>query len=133
MINSINSIITPDIEPSRYSINTIKIFSFIFLFPLNNTIIAVPLPVNSPHINDEIFIALFKYNSVNITLAPQLGINPIILVTNGPNIVSFRNNFDKKSSPIYVNIMLMMKFITNMNKEIFIVCLTDDFNIPCSQ
>ena len=49
-------------------------FSFIFLFSLNNTISAVPLPVNKPAINEDKLIALFKYSSVNIILAPQLGI-----------------------------------------------------------
>ena len=59
-------------------------FSFIFLFSLNNTISAVPLPVNKPAINEDKLIALFKYSSVNIILAPQLGISPIRLVINGP-------------------------------------------------
>ena len=83
MINCSNSIITPDIEPKRYNNNTIKIFSFRFLFPLNNTIIAVPLPVNNPLISDDKFMALFKYSSVNTMDAPQFGINPIKLAKNG--------------------------------------------------
>lgn len=129
----INSIITPDKEPSIYNSNTIKIFSFVFLLFLNNTIIAVPLPVSNPLISADIFIELFKYSSVNITLAPQFGIKPIKLVMNGPKIVFFRNSCDRKSSPIYVKIILIIKFITNINNEILSVCLSDDFSIPCSQ
>lgn len=69
------------------------------LFPLNNTIRAVPLPVKRPLINDDKLMALFRYSSVSITLAPQLGIKPIRLVMNGLKIVSLRNSFDRKSSP----------------------------------
>ena len=36
-------------------------------------------------------MVLFKYNSVNITLAAQFGINPIRLVMNGDNILLFNN------------------------------------------
>lgn len=86
--------------PSRYSSSSINIFSFMFLLPLNRITSAVPLPVNKPLISEDIFIALFKYNSVRITLAPQFGINPIKLDTNGPKNVSLRNILDKKSSPI---------------------------------
>jgi len=95
----INSIMIPENTPSEYSNRSIFIFSFMFLLLLNNTSNAVPLPVNNPDISDAKFIALFRYNSVNITLAPQFGINPIKLVINGPNIVFFRNNFDKYVSP----------------------------------
>ena len=104
-----------------------------FLFPLNNTTSAVPLSVNKPLISEDKFIALFKYNSVNIKLAPQLGISPIKLDINGPNIVSFRNIFDKKPSPTYVNNVFIINVITNMNNVMFIVCFNAGFNIPCSQ
>ena len=74
-------------------------FSLIFLFDLNSTKRAAPLLDNNPDINDAIDIELFRYNSVNITLAPQFGIRPIRHVMNGPNIVFFRSIFDKYSSP----------------------------------
>ena len=48
MISEINSIMIPDIAPSRYNNININIFSLMFLLPLNNTIIAVPLPVSKP-------------------------------------------------------------------------------------
>ena len=97
--------------------NNIKIdmFSFKFLLLLNNTRIAVPDPVRRPLIKDGRLIALFKYSSVNITLAPQFGIKPIKLVITGPNILSFNSNFDNRSSPIYVKIMFIMKFIIKIN------------------
>ena len=66
-----------------------------FLFPLNNTINAVPLFVNKPAISDEILIALLKYNSVRTILEPQFGINPIRLVMKEPSGDSFRNIFDR--------------------------------------
>ena len=44
-------------------------FSLIFLFDLNSTKRAAPLLDNNPDINDAIDIELFRYNSVNITLA----------------------------------------------------------------
>ena len=72
-----------------------NIFSFIFLFSLNSTIMAVPLPVNNPAIRDGKLMALLRYNCVNITLAPQFGINPIRLVMNGPSIEFFSKIFDK--------------------------------------
>ena len=110
--------INPDIAPRIYSNIKIDIFSFKFLLLLNNTKIAVPEPVKSPLINDGKLMALFKYNSVNITLAPQFGISPIKLVTNGANMLSFNNNFDNRSSPIYVKIVLIMKFIIRINTTI---------------
>lgn len=94
------SIITPEKDPSKYSNIEIKMFSLIFLFPLNNTNRAVPLPVRRPLISDAKLIVLFRYNSVNITLAPQLGIRPIRLVINGPNKVFFKNILDKYFSPL---------------------------------
>ena len=44
-------------------------------------------------------IALFKYSSVKITLAPQFGINPIRHVINDPKMLSLSNILDKNSSP----------------------------------
>ena len=133
MISEINSIMIPDIAPSRYNNININIFSLMFLLPLNNTIIAVPLPVSKPLINDDMLMALFKYNSVNITEAPQFGIRPIILVISGANIVSLRNSFDRKSSPIYVNSVFIIKFVANKNIVILNVCFRAGFNMPWSQ
>ena len=67
-------------------------FSKKCLLVLNNIIIAIPLPVSSPLIKLPKLIALFIYNSVNITLAPQLGISHIKLDINDPNKLSFKNN-----------------------------------------
>ena len=105
------SISSPDMEPRKYSSTIINIFSLIFLLSLNSTNMAVPLPVSRPLINELKLIALFKYNSVSITLEPQVGINPIKLVINGPNSVFFRNIFDSKSSPKYVNSMLIIRIV----------------------
>ena len=69
------------------------------MFDLNNISKAAPLLVRRPAIKDESDIALFKYNSVIITLAPQFGISPINAVIKGPKIVLLRNNFDRNSSP----------------------------------
>ena len=46
-------------------------------------------------------MVLFKYNSVNITLAAQFGINPIRLVMNGDNILLFNNIFDRHDVVYY--------------------------------
>ena len=54
-------------------------FSFIFLFVLNNSKIPNPLPGNSPENNCPIVINLDRYNSVIITLLAQFGIRPIRL------------------------------------------------------
>lgn len=79
--------------------DNIKIFSLIFLFDLNNTRRAAPLLESNPDNNDARDMALFKYNSVMITLAPQFGISPIKHVINEPNIVFLRSNLDRYSSP----------------------------------
>ena len=44
-------------------------------------------------IENNRFIALFKYNSVKATLDAQFGINPIKPPIKGPNILSFINNY----------------------------------------
>ena len=76
-----------------------NMFSFIFLFDLNNTNRAVPLLDRRPASSAGNDIALFKYNSVRITLAPQLGINPISEVINEPKILFLRRILDSNSSP----------------------------------
>ena len=57
-----------------------RIFSFKFLFVLNNTRIPSPLPVKTPAIIFPKLIMSFKYHSVMITLLAQLGIRPIRLL-----------------------------------------------------
>ena len=74
-------------------------FSNLSLFTLNNTNKATPLPVKSPAKEDPSVIAPFKYNSVQATLAPQLGINPTKLVINGLKKLFFKNNSESFSSP----------------------------------
>ena len=95
MFYIISSIIIPDNTPTKYKIPTIFKFSKKCLLVLNNIIIAIPLPVNKPLIKLPKLIALFIYNSVNITLAPQLGISPIKLDINGPKKLSLSNILDK--------------------------------------
>ena len=75
--------------------DVIKIFSLMSLLDLYRIRSAVPLLDRRPPINADIDIALFKYSSVKMTLAPQFGINPIRQVTNGPKMLSFNNIFDK--------------------------------------
>lgn len=70
-------------------------FSFLSLLFLINTNREEPLLVRRPPIRAPNDMVPFKYNSVNITLAAQLGINPIKLVMNGDNILLFNNIFDR--------------------------------------
>ena len=72
-------------------------FSLIFLLLLNSISRAAPLPVRRPLINDDTFIALLIYSSVNITLEAQFGIKPIRLVINGLNILFLSSILDKIS------------------------------------
>ena len=67
---------------------------------LNKTIKATPLPVNKPDKVEAKLIVLFKYNSVIIILAPQLGIKPIKLVINGPNKLFLYRILDRYSEPM---------------------------------
>ena len=90
---------TPDKAPIKYTVNNILTFSLTFLFILNSTSKATPLPVSNPAITEANDITLFKYNSVNITLAPQFGIKPIKLDINGLKKLSFKNNFSMLSFP----------------------------------
>ena len=117
----INVITIPVITPILYIKLKIVKFSFRFLFVLNNTSIATPLPVSRPDIIDAKFIELDKYNSVNITLDAQLGISPIKLVINGDISVSFSSNFDRYSSPNSSNTKVIMNVAIKMNMNVFIV------------
>ena len=60
-----------------------------FLLDLNKTNIATPLPVNKPDIAVPNEMIPLKYNSVIITLAPQLGISPIKLAVKGAKMLFF--------------------------------------------
>ena len=91
----------------------IKMFSLRFLFCLNRISIPTPEPDNNPDRQLPKLIILFKYNSVIITLAAQLGISPKILVIMGVNIL-----------------LLLTKLIINFSsikafKIIFIIRIND--------
>lgn len=124
----INVIMIPVITPIPYTKLRIVKFSFIFLFDLNNTRIATPLPVSNPDITEAKFIELLKYNSVSITLDAQLGIKPIKLVMNGDIIVSFNNSFGRYSSPNSSNTRVIINVAMKMNINVFIVCIKLDLN-----
>ena len=102
-----------------------------FLFDLNNITNAIPEFVNRPASNEPSDKALFKYNSVIITDAPQFGISPISDEINGPKIEPCNNillnNSSSPSSNTVFNIILMI--ITN--RAIFKVCFKLDSNSEC--
>ena len=77
-------------------------------------------------INAPSDMALFKYSSVNITLAAQFGISPIRLVINGDNILFVSNILDRYFSPNKVKIVFIIKVIMNINKVICNVCFIAD-------
>ena len=87
------------------------VFGQIFLFDLNNIIIATPLPVSNPAIVDDSDSMLFKYNSVITTDDAQFGINPIKLVKNGVNILLLLNKLLNNSSPPIYIVMFNIKVI----------------------
>ena len=82
---------------------------------LNKIRIPIPLPVNNPAIHEPNVIVLFKYSSVNITLAPQLGINPIKLEINELKTLSLKNIFDIVSSPKNSNPIFKKNEMININ------------------
>ena len=82
----ISSNIIPEIAPIKYTIKTIFIFSFMFLFVLNNTASPTPAPVSKPDIMLAADITFSRYIFVKITDAAQFGIRPIRLATIGPKI-----------------------------------------------
>ena len=84
--------IIPVIEPIKYINDNILMFSFISLFSLNNTIMAIPEPVKTPASIDPKLIDELKYNSVIKILEAQLGINPIKL-----DIKGLKREFFKRS------------------------------------
>ena len=128
-----NSIIIPTRTPIKYKVTSIKTFSLKFLLFLNKSNKATPLPVNNPDIDVPKLITFSKYNCVNITLEPQLGINPISDPKNGPNIVFFINTLLIISLPIYKNKIFKQKLTIKINSKIFNVCLILDLIILCLQ
>ena len=73
-----------------YNIDTIFIFSFRFLFILNNIIIPRPEFTSKPPISVPNPITLLINNSVNITDDAQFGISPISPAKIGPSIGLFK-------------------------------------------
>ena len=94
-----------------YNNNTILIFSFKFLFTLNNTISPTPALTNKPAINVATVIKPSKYNWVIITEAAQFGISPTIPAITGPKIGLLEIKIESVSSPIKCIIVL----ITNIS------------------
>ena len=84
----------------KYKILTIFIFSLVFLFDLNKTSSATPLPAKSPAKADENGKISAIYNSVNIMLEPQFGIRPTNPAINGEKIVVLSKICLILSSPI---------------------------------
>ena len=105
------------------------IFSFKFLFVLNNTMSATPLPVRSPDKRDAKSIILLKYNCVIITLDAQFGNSPTRLEINGENILPFKKIFDILSSPNKYITEFKINVIININIIIFTVCFIADIKI----
>ena len=89
---------TPLKAPIKYIRANIFKFSFKFLFVLNNTNIASPLPVNTAAIDVPRDNTFFRYNSVSITLDAQFGISPNKLDIKGAKVLFFKNIFDSSFS-----------------------------------
>lgn len=130
---NINSIIIPAITPIVYSVETISIFSFKFLFILNNTIIPSPEFTSSPPISVPSPITLLTNSSVNITEDAQFGISPISPAKIGPSIGLFKIKLAKVSLPITCNTRFKAIETISIKINIWIVCFIEDFNIPSSQ
>ena len=88
----------------KYNIETIFIFSFKFLFILNNTISPSPEFTSSPPINVPNPITLLTNSSVSITDDAQFGISPISPAIIGPSIGLFKISPARVSFPITCNI-----------------------------
>ena len=116
----------PIIEPIIYTIPRRVKFSFMFLFDLNNITNAIPELVNRPANNEPKDKALFKYNSVIITDAPQFGISPISDEINGPKIEPCNNILLSSSSNPNSNTAFNTILIITTNKAIFRVCFKLD-------
>ena len=92
--------INPEITPTKYNKIVIKIFSFKFLFTLNNTSNPTPAFTKSPEIIMLSVTTFSKYNLVSITEEAQFGINPISPASIGPKIKLLARIFEMLSSPI---------------------------------
>lgn len=130
---NINSIIIPAVTPIVYNVETILIFSFKFLFILNNTIIPSPEFTSSPPISVPSPITLLTNSSVNITEDAQFGISPISPAKIGPSIGLFKIKLAKVSFPITCNTRFKTIETISIKINIWIVCFIEDFIIPSSQ
>lgn len=106
----------PQILENNTNVRRIIIFSFIFLFCLNNINRPKPDPDSNPAIQLPKGIICSKYNSVITILDTQLGINPRILDNIGLIILlSLINVISVSESITKFNIM----FIIKINENIF--------------
>ena len=117
----------------KYKIASILTLSFTFLLTLNNTKIATPVPVNNPAKHEENDMILSIYNWVRKTLDAQLGIRPIKLDIKGLRKLFFKNSFSIAFLPKKLIPTFNKNVINIINNSMLIVCLIDDFNIPCLQ
>ena len=92
-----------------------------FLFDLNSTNIATPLPVNRPEITAENGNMSFKYNSVITIEEPQFGIRPIRLAMNGVKILFLLNKLLNICSPPLCITIFKTKLTNRMKNNVFIV------------
>ena len=107
-------------------------FSFTFLFVLNNTNVPTPAFTKTPVINIGIEIIFSINNSVNITDDAQFGINPISPAIIGPKMKLLLITFEIVSSPTRFITQFIINVVTNINKNIFAECFIADFTIPSS-
>ena len=123
----------PETTLIKYKIPKIIKFSFKFLLYLNKINKAIPLLAKSPAINEPKEIALFKNNSVIITLEAQLGISPNKLITNGPKILSFKNIEETRLLSKVSITNEIAKLTKNINTNIWKVCFKEETKTPSSQ
>ena len=126
-------IANPDNVPIKMRIISIVIFSFKFLFLLNNTKSPTPAPEHNPATSDPNEIIPFKKPCVKITDAAQFGISPIKDAIKGWIKLSFKKREVNFSSPVISIARLKIKDAINTNKNILTVCISADFIMPSSQ
>ena len=103
-----------------YKIAVIFIFSFKFLFTLNNTSNPTPAFASNPAIKIEAVIKFSTYNLVIITEDAQFGIKPINPAITGPKILLFIIKLDNVSSPIKCITRFKTNVIISINIKILI-------------